>query len=101
MYLPELPWSVPVHVTFQNGTYRIFSSVMDALDFLENEWPRRTGTRYQLAVQTCQRALRQATPKGVAREAFISACLEAGLPATSAPSAFINAVREVEHRSIA
>lgn len=81
MYLPEMPWSVPLQVTFQNGTNRTFSSVFDALDFLENEWPRRRGQRYERAVDTCRRALNRRTPVAIAREAFVAACLEAGLPA--------------------
>ncbi|MBD9541351.1 DUF982 domain-containing protein [Ensifer sp. ENS04] len=80
MYLPEMPWSVPLQVTFQNGTNRTFSSVFDALNFLENEWPRRRGQRYERAVDTCRRALNRRTPVAIAREAFVAACLEAGLP---------------------
>lgn len=98
MYLSEMPWSVPVYVTFQNGTDRIFTSVLDALDFLENEWPRRTGPRYRLAVERCQSALQRMTPIGVAREAFLDACLEAGLPASSGAGHFIGTVRDGESR---
>ncbi len=42
MYLPEMPWSVPLQVTFQNGSNRTFSSAFDALVFLGNEWSRTT-----------------------------------------------------------
>ncbi|SDA99858.1 DUF982 domain-containing protein [Sinorhizobium sp. NFACC03] len=80
MNLPDMPWSMPLEVTLQNGSNRTFSSVSDALDFLENEWPRRRGQRYEQAVETCRRALNRMTPIAVARETFISACREAGLP---------------------
>lgn len=82
MYLPEMPWSVPLQVTFQNGTNRTFTSVFEALDFLEHEWPRRRGQRYERAVETCRRALNRMTPVAIAREAFVAACLEAELPVT-------------------
>ncbi|MGN7884190.1 DUF982 domain-containing protein [Ensifer sp. 22460] len=81
MYLLEMPWSVPLQVTFQNGNNRTFSSVFDALVFLENEWPRRRGRRYEQAVEVCRRALNRKMPVAIAREAFVAACLEAGLPA--------------------
>ncbi|MBZ7927145.1 DUF982 domain-containing protein (plasmid) [Ensifer adhaerens] len=81
MYLPEMPWSVPLQVTFQNGNKRTFSSVFDALVFLETEWPRRRGRRYEQAVEVCRRVLNRTAPVAIAREAFVAACLEAGLPA--------------------
>ncbi|MGF6175065.1 DUF982 domain-containing protein [Ensifer sp. 4252] len=80
MFIAEMPWSVPLTVRFHNGTSHIFSSVFDALDFLENEWPLRRGQRYERAVKTCRGALHRTTPVAVAREAFIAACLEADLP---------------------
>lgn len=101
MYLPEMPWSVPVHVRFQDGTSHIFSSVLDALDFLKNKTLRRPGPRYLSAVQTCRRCLQRMTPMGVAREAFISACLEAGLPATGTADHFIDSARDGESQPVA
>ncbi|OWZ88973.1 hypothetical protein B9J07_35600 [Sinorhizobium sp. LM21] len=80
MHRPDMPWSVPVQATLKNGTTRSFLSVFDALDFLENEWPRRRGQCYELAVNTCRRAMNRMTPIAVAREAFVAACFEAGLP---------------------
>jgi hypothetical protein len=82
MHIPEMPWSVPLLVRLQNGASRVFSSVYDALDFVENEWPLRRGQRYERAIRTCRGALNRTTPIAVAREAFIAACLEAGMPVT-------------------
>ncbi|MDR6759532.1 hypothetical protein J2Y48_004848 [Mycoplana sp. BE70] len=79
MYTPEMPWAVPVRVRLQSGVERSFASVYDALDFLHNEWPTRHGCRYDRAIQQCSDALRRALPSAVAREAFIAACLEAGM----------------------
>ncbi|WP_051440843.1 hypothetical protein M728_004373 (plasmid) [Ensifer sp. WSM1721] len=80
MLLNEIPWTIPLTVRLSNGLTRTFTSVYEALDFLENEWPLRKGERYERAVRTCQRALNRMTPAAVAREAFIAACLEAGMP---------------------
>ncbi|MCJ8518840.1 hypothetical protein ABID21_001730 [Pseudorhizobium tarimense] len=80
----ELPWRAPVNVRLQCGLERTFLSVHDALDFLENEWPLRRGERYQRAVRKCRAALRRLVPDEVAREAFIAACFEAGMPMVAA-----------------
>jgi|GEM_PF-759553 len=80
MHIPDLPWRAPVNVRLQCGLERTFLSVYDALDFLENEWPLRRGERYERAVRKCRAALRRLVPKEVAREAFIAACFEAGMP---------------------
>lgn len=100
MYLPVMPWSLPVHGTFHNGSSHTFSSVLDALDFLENETPRRPGSRYQSAVQTCRRALQRMTP-GVALEIFISGCLKAGLPVNGTAAHYIDAPRNDESQPVA
>ncbi|WP_235776909.1 DUF982 domain-containing protein [Pseudorhizobium marinum] len=76
----DLTWRVPVNVRLQSGLERIFLSVNDAVDFLENEWPLRRGERYDRALRKCRGALRRLVPLEVAREAFIAACFEAGMP---------------------
>ena len=63
---------------------RMFSSVYEALDFLENEWPVKTGNRYRNAIAACRGALNRTTPVRVARDAFVAACYEAGVGVTSA-----------------
>ncbi|MDR6759496.1 hypothetical protein J2Y48_004812 [Mycoplana sp. BE70] len=85
MRTPDLTWSVPLNVRLQNGIHHIFSGPYEALDFLENEWPLRRGQKYERALRLCRGALNLATPLAVAREAFVAACLEAGLPVTAAP----------------
>lgn len=76
----DVPWNHPLRATLRCGLERTFSSVYDALDFLENEWPLRHGERHDRAVSSCRRALKRMTPAAVAREAFVAACLEAGMP---------------------
>lgn len=80
MNIPDIPWRAPVKVRLQCGLERTFLSVHDALDFLETEWPLRRGERYERAVRKCGAALRRMVPAEMAREAFIAACLEAGMP---------------------
>ncbi|MBZ7927631.1 DUF982 domain-containing protein (plasmid) [Ensifer adhaerens] len=83
MHTPEIPWTVPLSVRLQSGSERLFFSVHAALDFLENEWPTRSGRGYEGAVRSCRGALKRATPAAVAREAFVGACLEAGMVPTA------------------
>jgi hypothetical protein len=89
MNIPDLPWPVPLVVRLQCGVERTFSSVYEALDFLENEWPLRRGERYERAVRLCRGALNKQTPSAVAREAFVCACLEAGMPVVARPPASV------------
>ncbi|MCV9965682.1 DUF982 domain-containing protein [Pararhizobium sp. BT-229] len=84
MTIRDIPWTHPLKVTLCSGLERTFSTVYEALDFLENEWPLKRGERYDRAVVCCQRALKRMTPPAVAREAFVAACLEAGMPAVMA-----------------
>lgn len=83
----DVLFRAPVRVRLQCGLERTFLSVYDALDFLEAEWPLRRGDRYKRAVNRCRAALEWAAPSEVAREAFIAACLEAGMPMLSASPA--------------
>ncbi|MQW87115.1 DUF982 domain-containing protein [Sinorhizobium saheli] len=85
MLLNEIPWAIPLTVRLSNGLMRTFTSVYEALDFLGHEWPQRKGERYERAVRTCRRALKRMTPAAVAREAFVAACLEAGMPVVMTP----------------
>ena len=78
--LADIYFSVPLQVSFPNGVTRSFESVHDTVDFLENEWPLRHGERYKRAREKCRAALYRMTPVAIAREAFVAACLEAGLP---------------------
>lgn len=87
MLLNEIPWTIPLTVRLSNGLTRTFASVYEAVDFLEHEWPLRKGERYERALRTCRRAFNRMTPAAVAREAFIAACLEAGMPLVMATPA--------------
>jgi hypothetical protein len=79
MLLNDVRWTRPITIRLQCGLERTFTGVHDALDFLENEWPRRHGQRYERAVETCHSALDGVIAAVIAREAFTAACLEAGM----------------------
>ncbi len=84
MPLNDVPWSRPVRIRLQCGLDRTFAGTYDALDFLENEWPFRHGQRHDRAVKLCRGALSGAIPAVLARDAFVGACLEAGMPTVAA-----------------
>lgn len=86
--LADAYFQVPLTVSFPSGLTRTFESLHDTLDFLENEWPLRRGERYQRACTKCRAALLKQAPIFVAREAFVAACLEAGLPIQAVPPAW-------------
>jgi hypothetical protein len=75
----DIPWHQPITVKLQNGVERRFTGAYDALDFLENEWPVRRGWHYDNAIRLCRAALARSMSTEVAKEAFVSACLEAAL----------------------
>jgi hypothetical protein len=79
MKLVELHWSTPVRVRLQDGLERTFSSVNDAVDFLENEWPMRNGSHYEQALTLCRSAEQRRASPEIARDAFIGACIAASI----------------------
>ncbi|TDX79707.1 uncharacterized protein DUF982 [Neorhizobium sp. R1-B] len=85
MPLTDVRWTRPVKVRLQCGLEHTFTSIYDALDFLENEWPIRHGQHHEQAVKRCRRVLSGIIPAEIAREAFVAACLEAGLSTLTSP----------------
>lgn len=81
----EMPFAHPFVVRMQSGLDRVFLNVYDALDFLENEWPLRSGACYDRALSLCREALAGARSSRSARLALIAACREAGLEPVSRP----------------
>lgn len=74
------PWNEPVIIRPHNGRPRTFNSVEEAFDFLHNDWPSERGAHFRRAVDVCRAALGRKTFREAARNAFIAACLEAGMP---------------------
>jgi hypothetical protein len=73
-------WLKPVTVKRQNGLPHTFNTLEDSLDFLEHEWPVRYGVHHRRAIDLCRSAMQRRVAVEAAREAFIGACFEAGMP---------------------
>ena len=86
MNIIEISWNKPVTACLQNGLQHTFRSVEDALDFLENEWPTKSGTHHRRALDMCRAAHARLISREVARETFISACIEACMPLVLQPA---------------
>lgn len=95
MNFSEMPFAHPFVVRMQCGLDRVFLNVYDALDFLENEWPLRSGECYQRALTTCRQALEGKRSSRTARVALLAACREAGLE----PLAHLPASRPQQKRA--
>ena len=84
-------WSEPVEIRLQSGLNRTFREAIDALYFLEEEWPTRHGAAYDRARRWCRLATETDQAAEVARKAFIAAARQAGMlpdePAESAQQA--------------
>ena len=80
MQVIETYWEKPITVRLQNGLEHTFHSLEDSLDFLENEWPTKFGIHHRRALDLCRGATVRMVATEAAREAFISACLEANMP---------------------
>ena len=94
MLLVSVRWTVPVLVTFANGTVRQFDCVHDALDCLQHEWPSPRGRRHQRAIEVLGAALARLVPVEEARKAFVSACVESQILVPQ-PSTKVGKVRKL------
>lgn len=94
MLLVSVRWTTPVLVTFANGAVRQFDCVHDALDCLQHEWPSPRGKRHEKAVQVLGAALARLVPVQEARNAFVSACVEARILVPQ-PAAKVGKVRKL------
>lgn len=72
-------WADPVELNLQSGLKRKFREPYDALYFLEEEWPTRSGVAYERARRWCRLAIETDEAGAVARKAFIAAARHAGI----------------------
>lgn len=79
MMLNSVRWFAPVMVSFLPGAERQFDCVHDALDYLEHEWPISGGRHREHAKRALRAALARQLSAEEAREAFVAACVEAGI----------------------
>lgn len=80
MQVIETYWPKPVTVRLQSGLERTFHSLEDSVEFMENEWPIKFGVHHRRALDLCRAAAARMVSSEAAREAFMSACLEASMP---------------------
>ena len=80
MQVIEIYWQKPITVRLQNGLQHTFHSLEDTIDFMENEWPIKFGLHHRRALDLCRAAAKRMVATEAAREALISACLEANMP---------------------
>lgn len=79
MTMNAMPFAKPFRLELQGGLERMFLNTYDALDFLENEWPLRSGDAYERALAACREALQGRLSCRQVRAALLAACREAGL----------------------
>ena len=79
-------WQEPVEIRLQSGLTRTFREPYDALYFLEEEWPTRSGVAYERAKRWCRLAIETDEAADVARKAFIAAARQAGMLAEETPA---------------
>lgn len=72
-------WSLPVRVETKDGEYKSVQSPEEALDCLVHEWPVDDGRFLADAKRICAQAVEAQEPTAAARDAFVSASLEAFL----------------------
>ncbi|QND51432.1 DUF982 domain-containing protein [Phyllobacterium sp. 628] len=70
---------IPVMIRLGAAGQRAISSVWEAIECLQNNWPLKTGANYRRALQACLDALDGWKPAHKARHAFISAARDAGV----------------------
>ncbi|MGX5668368.1 DUF982 domain-containing protein [Rhizobium daejeonense] len=79
MQNPNVVWASWVTVRVHSDDIRTFASPREALEILQGEWPGPGGPHHRSAINACRGALDKTTPLAIAREAFLTACSEAGM----------------------
>jgi hypothetical protein len=72
-------WSTPVLVRIGHGSSEKVEGPAAALHFLKSRWPYERGAHYVRAIELCRTASKGSIPIEVAKEAFISAAIEANV----------------------
>jgi hypothetical protein len=77
--MPNAQWSEPVEIEFDNAGSRTVRGPFDALIYLHDMWPRRTGAKFVRASNACKGAVEGRVSLETAREDFLAAAAEARL----------------------
>lgn len=76
--MDDIPWHESLLLEF-NGRQDVVtvSSSLQAADLLLNQWPKKRGPSYKLAVMTCLDSFRGKQPPELVRQDLIAAAIEA------------------------
>lgn len=77
--MPNAQWSEPIEIKFDNSGSRTVMGLFDALIYLHDGWPRRTGAKFVKASNACKGAVEGRVSLETAREDFLAAAAEAKL----------------------
>jgi len=78
--LPIFPlWEVPVYVRIGHGPSEAVDGPDVALTYLLTRWPANRGPVYHSAKKACEDAVEDHGSLAVAREAFLTAAIDASL----------------------
>ncbi len=77
--LASAPFRAPVLVRIGYGSSEAVESASDALHYLQHRWPPERGDHYGRAMKLCKESAQGLVPSEVAKEAFISAAIEASV----------------------
>jgi hypothetical protein len=74
--MPNEQWSEPVEIEFDNAGSRTVKGPFDALIYLHDMWPLRTGAKFVKASNACKGAIEGRVSLEAAREDFLAAAAE-------------------------
>lgn len=77
--MPNTYWSEPVEIKFGHAGSRTVKGPFDALIYLHDMWPKRTGAKFVRASNACKGAVEGRISLETAREDFLAAAEEARL----------------------
>lgn len=77
--MPDTQWSEPVEITFGHAGSRTVKGPFEALIYLHDMWPQRTGAKFVKASNACKGAVAGRVSLEAAREDFLAAAEEARL----------------------
>lgn len=77
--MPDVQWSEPVEIKFNHAGLRTVRGPFDALIYLHDMWPLRTGAKFVKASNACKGAVEGRISLEDARKDFLAAAEEARL----------------------
>lgn len=79
------PWNVPVMLASRTGDIWLITTTEEAYQRLISDWPRANGPAFLTALEICNSLENAETDRENARQAFVNAAIEAGIPFQNIP----------------